>query len=297
MESMKKNDAINSLIQEKMKPELSSEELGWKSIRPSTWINMKPQAIYVPSSDKYIVAVHLNPQPVKMVKKTYQYHHEGYAHAGEINVTSAGEESYCAWDRDFSFLRLEIASFFLQEIAEQTNFSYTQQIELAHAFRQLDPKMLQISQWILDEFKNGGRNGLLYFDSLANLLGIHLLQKYTMVKMDPSQPDTLKRTQISCVFDFIQTNYKENFTLGELSVAVQMSPAHLGRLFKKATQLTPHQYLIKIRIDHAKQLLLQQELTIGEIAASVGFFDQSHFYRYFKREVGLSPKEYRSQII
>ncbi|MCH5586407.1 AraC family transcriptional regulator [Shimazuella sp. AN120528] len=277
------------------KPVLHCEELGWKNIEFSQWIQVKPQEAYAPPMDKHLIVVHMTPQPVKMRESADRYQYEGYVHAGEINVLSSGEESFCAWDRDLTFLRLEIHSSFLHQIADQTNFSYHQQIELEHSFHQPDSKIFQISQWLLDEFRKGAPNGTLYFDSLANLLGIHLLQNYTAKKIDTSQPDVISKQQINRILEFLHAYYQKNFTLEELSTAVHISSSHLVRLFKEATHLTPHQYLIKIRIDHAKQLLEQPELSIGEIAHEVGFFDQSHFYRYFKRIVGITPRAYRNQ--
>jgi AraC family transcriptional regulator len=55
--------------------------------------------------------------------------------------------------------------------------------------------------------------------------------------------------------------------------------------------VTPHQYILQCRIDKAKYLLQHSELSIADIAARVGFCDQSHFTRYFKRIVGVTPKQ------
>jgi AraC family transcriptional regulator len=65
-------------------------------------------------------------------------------------------------------------------------------------------------------------------------------------------------------------------------------------LFKQSTGLTPHQYVIQCRVERAKQLLLQGELTIADIAYRVGFANQSHLNRHFKRLFGVTPKAIRS---
>jgi AraC family transcriptional regulator len=70
---------------------------------------------------------------------------------------------------------------------------------------------------------------------------------------------------------------------------VNTDPSHLTRLFKKATGLTPHRYLIMIRVDRARRLLLSTDESIAEVAAHVGFADQSHLNRHFKRIVGITP--------
>jgi AraC family transcriptional regulator len=74
-----------------------------------------------------------------------------------------------------------------------------------------------------------------------------------------------------------------------------MSPHYFSRLFKKTTGFTPHQYVINCRIEKAKDLLKKGKLSIAEIAKEVGFVDQSHLHRYFKRKVGITPKSFLQQ--
>ena len=82
----------------------------------------------------------------------------------------------------------------------------------------------------------------------------------------------------------------------ELATSVQMSPHYFSRLFKETTGVTPHQYVVRCRIDRAKVLLKQRKLSIAEIAKEVGFVDQSHLHRYFKRLVGVTPKKYSQEF-
>ena len=75
-----------------------------------------------------------------------------------------------------------------------------------------------------------------------------------------------------------------------------MSPHYFSQLFKESTGITPHQYVIRCRIDRAKDLLKQGKLSIAEIAKEVGFVDQSHLHRHFKRLVGVTPKLFFKQF-
>ena len=74
-----------------------------------------------------------------------------------------------------------------------------------------------------------------------------------------------------------------------------MSPHYFSRLFKQTTGISPHQYVISCPIERAKDLLKQGKLSIAEIAKEVGFVDQSHLHRYFKRLVGITPKAFFKQ--
>ena len=66
--------------------------------------------------------------------------------------------------------------------------------------------------------------------------------------------------------------------------------------FKRSTGSSPHQYLLQRRLDRAKSLLKQRELTLAEIGASTGFADQSHFTKVFRQFTGVTPSEYRRQL-
>ncbi|NJS10840.1 MAG: helix-turn-helix transcriptional regulator, partial [Microcoleus sp. CSU_2_2] len=69
-----------------------------------------------------------------------------------------------------------------------------------------------------------------------------------------------------------------------------ISSYHFCRLFKQSTGFSPHQYVIQQRVERAKQLLRQGQMSIGEIAIACGFSHQSHFNRHFKRLTGVTPK-------
>ncbi|NJK50503.1 helix-turn-helix transcriptional regulator [Candidatus Gracilibacteria bacterium] len=63
-------------------------------------------------------------------------------------------------------------------------------------------------------------------------------------------------------------------------------------MFKQSTGLSPHRYVIQHRIERAKELLHCQELSISDISTQLGFADHSHFTRYFKRIIGVTPKQF-----
>ena len=75
-----------------------------------------------------------------------------------------------------------------------------------------------------------------------------------------------------------------------------MSPPHFARLFKHATGLTPHQYVIRCRIAHAQRLVAETDLPLSEISLQVGCADQSHFTALFRTHVALTPQAYRNHI-
>ncbi|MEG4942592.1 helix-turn-helix transcriptional regulator [Microcoleus sp. F4-D5] len=76
----------------------------------------------------------------------------------------------------------------------------------------------------------------------------------------------------------------------ELAGIAQLSPYYFSRAFKQSVGISPHQYVIQQRVERAKQLLLQGNMSLYEIAIACGFTHQSHLTRHFKRLTGVTPK-------
>jgi AraC family transcriptional regulator len=85
----------------------------------------------------------------------------------------------------------------------------------------------------------------------------------------------------------------ERLTLPRLAALLDVSPFHLAHVFKHATGVAPHQYLVRRRLERARDLLARTKLPIADIALAVGFASQSHFSASFHRATGVTPQAYR----
>ena len=93
--------------------------------------------------------------------------------------------------------------------------------------------------------------------------------------------------------EWMQTRYNTSISLEHIAENFDISVRSLNRHFKKATGKTPMQYLQQVRIDNAKELLKTSNLSISEVAFSVGYPDSSYFSALFRKTISLSPKQYR----
>ena len=155
-----------------------------------------------------------------------------------------------------------------------------------------DPLILQMGLALKTAVQNNV-NSRLYVESMTNALAVHLIQYYS--NSNPILREYnggLSRNKLNKVIDYIEGNLDLNLTLQELAHLVHISPHYFSTLFKQSTGLTPHQYVIKTRIERAKNLLLQRKMAIAEIAQQVGFANQSHLNLHFKRQVGITPKQF-----
>jgi AraC-like DNA-binding protein/ligand-binding sensor protein len=134
-------------------------------------------------------------------------------------------------------------------------------------------------------------------ESVVKLLGIfaqHLsiLSNQLVVQQEHSEPPVIRRAK-----EFINEHQAEDLTLGQVAKAVNTSTFYFCKMFKKATGINFTDYLSRVRIEKSKNLLLNPNLRVSEIAFEVGFQSLTHFNRVFKRILGQSPTEYRAKVL
>ena len=95
--------------------------------------------------------------------------------------------------------------------------------------------------------------------------------------------------------DYICQHFAGKLSVDELAAACNISVSALERRFKKHLNKTPHQYINEVRLDNARQMLLETDQSIGTIALATGFADHSHFTRAFTGKFGVSPSRERSE--
>ena len=106
---------------------------------------------------------------------------------------------------------------------------------------------------------------------------------------------TLPLSRLRRVTDHISEHLDQHLTLAQLGAVVYMSPYHFARLFQRSTGVSPHQFVVRTRIDRAVTLLAARELSIARISRAVGFRTASHFSTVFRRVTGVTPRAYRAR--
>jgi AraC family transcriptional regulator len=144
-----------------------------------------------------------------------------------------------------------------------------------------------------DELEAGGRSGTLYAETLAHALAIKFLQLYDtsqdkISSSKPLLPKILRRIQ-----ERIEAELNRQLSLDALAKESGYSRAHFLRMFRVATGLTPHQYVLERRLNRAQQLLKQKQTALADIAVACGFSSQTHMTDSFRNHLGITPGEYR----
>ena len=96
--------------------------------------------------------------------------------------------------------------------------------------------------------------------------------------------------------EHIHANTSGNISLADLAKIAEVTPYHLASLFTKTTGLSPHQYVLRVRIDRAKIHLKDDSLSVAQVSRLVGFRTQEHFTKVFRRVAGVTPSKFREEL-
>jgi AraC family transcriptional regulator len=144
------------------------------------------------------------------------------------------------------------------------------------------------------ELEQGGASGRLYVEGLATACASHLLRNYgSPRRRSIAHKGGLVPAQLRRVIEYMNANLREELSLAELAGVAGLSSHHFGQAFKKVAGMPPHRYVISKRVERARELLRDPLLSITDIAAIVGFANQSHLTVNFRRLTGLTPARFR----
>jgi AraC family transcriptional regulator len=145
------------------------------------------------------------------------------------------------------------------------------------------------------ELTAGGPGGSLAAESLANVLAVQLI-RHSLAPRPPKLRNygALSLARLRAVVEYIEEHLGSGITLEQVAAVAHLSVFHFARQFKETVGTPPHQYVIARRVKRAEQLMRPEaDFSLAQIAALVGFSDQSQFSHHFKRIIGVPPGQFR----
>ena len=130
--------------------------------------------------------------------------------------------------------------------------------------------------------------------SFSDQLSLDNLLRLLLVRMSDSEP-TQKNSKITKILNYIHMHYAEDVSLSALSRHFSLSQSYIARLFREELGCRPSNYVNKVRISAAKELLASTDFSMAEIAEKIGFSDAYYFSNTFKKAEGVSPLQFRKR--
>jgi AraC family transcriptional regulator len=272
---------------------LSSQNRGWENILVEQY-QLPTNEVICHYHSKHSIYLSL-PRPVSLYQIREKQSHTGFFRKGDIAITPADMPVFCRWEREDRFLQISISSDFVDTVARET--MDRENLELISQFHTRDRQIEASAIMLLAELQQENTGSSLYVESLTNLLAINLIRQYATSKPHLSiREGGLPQHQLMRVLEYIDAHLDSDIKLMDLAALLDMSQFHFSHVFKQSMGIPPYQYLLQQRIERAKLLLKQTELSIVEIALDCGFNSHSHLSKQFRQFTGMTPTAYRVTV-
>jgi AraC family transcriptional regulator len=224
-----------------------------------------------------------------------RYSGTGLPHA--VNLVPPGVESRWRWRNTIASTHYQLSRALIAKVAEEAFDLDPARVHFpVRYYDRSGPEVLGTLTTLRNELLAGGPGGRLCAESLANVLVVQLIRR---VAAGPAarggvrgSGGRLARHALRDVEEYVHAHLGQNLALADLAAVAHLSEFHFARLFKQTTGLPPHQFVIRQRVERAKQLITARRLSLAQVAVDVGFSDQSQLTRHFKRLVGVTPKRF-----
>ena len=215
--------------------------------------------------------------------------------AEETLVVAPGEIPSQESTGHIEFLLLEVAPTYLvwsaEEIGAGDHFNFGQY------WRFQDEQLRHILLAMHHELLAGFPSGRLFGEYMGLSFATTLLSKRLPTTRTAGYRGGLSPAKLRSVKAFVNENLANSLSLTDIANLVQMGPCHFARAFKESTGLSPHQYVLRRRIDRAVEMLKDERSTLAGIAYDLGFSSQGHFTTVFKKLTGTQPTNFREHLL
>lgn len=246
-----------------------------------------------PLDDRHVLCLHLG-EPVPVSYRVAHGERQGIRLHGQFCVVPARSSTRWTLTRPARSLLLRLSPSLLRETAH-TMAIVSADADLAPSIHIRDAQIERIGWMMQAEDQDAYPGGRLFADSLAAALAVRLLALQTRPVASEPKSHALPAWRLRHVVDYIDANLDQDLTLAELAAIAGFSVSHFKPLFKAATGVPVHRFVLERRVEHARARLLENDgASITQIALETGFSHPSHLARCMRRLLGVSPSRLRN---
>src|SRR6201987_1684230 len=172
------------------------------------------------------------------------------------------------------------------------------EVELRASRKFADPRLSAMVAAVHAEMVAGFPSGRLFLDSLEQAMAVTLVNGHA-VRHRPVQMyrGGLGSARLRRIKELVHSKMEDDLSLEDMAQSVGLSTAHFARMFRKSTGETPHQFVLRQRLERGKAMLRAPDARVLDVAVACGFKTQQHFAQVFRDVLGLSPTQYRQDLV
>jgi AraC family transcriptional regulator len=199
------------------------------------------------------------------------------------------------WDEGISVLSIRIPDSALMEAARERLTDRS--LEIVPTNVVTDDRLTHLLYALDGERARGYSAGKLFVDSIETALSNILLTSFnTFAPRSISAKGGMAPHVLRRVIEFMHANMDKQIGLKDLADCAGLSLSHFSFQFRASTNESPHQYMLRLRVERSKELLTDHRLSVLDVGLEVGFRNQQHFATVFRNSVGVPPSVYRTQL-
>jgi AraC family transcriptional regulator len=217
---------------------------------------------------------------------------------GATQVAAPGQKIRCRFDRSTEAIHLFISRSTVAAACEELQQrNCAERTSIDDPCFATDPTMGKLVEAV-SEAQNLNETFIsCYTESLMVAILVRMIGTRSGVIVDKYLNDGLVKWRLRRAIDFIEENLQYNISLSDIAGRAGLSRMHFAAQFRRATGLSPHNFLIIRRVERAKRLLSDRKLEIVDISANVGFHSQAYFTTVFRKVTGTTPSCWRRNSI
>ena len=209
--------------------------------------------------------------------------------AGEMSLVPRHFEKWFR-NEDLHYLSIGISDAALTAASDGTIGA----VELRGEDNLVDARLGALVESVNAERIAGFPSGRLFLDSVEQALAVALVNGYAVRhRLKQTHRGGLGCARLRRIKEFVDAKMEDELTLSEMAQSVELSRAHFARMFRKSTGESPHQFVLRQRIERAMTMLRSDDARVVDVAVACGFKTQQHFARVFRHVCGVSPTDYR----
>jgi AraC family transcriptional regulator len=172
------------------------------------------------------------------------------------------------------------------------------EVELRPSRKFADPRLSAMAAAVHAEMVAGFPSGRLFLDSVEQAMAVTLVNGHA-VRHRPVQMyrGGLGSARLRRIKELVHEKMEDDLSLEDMAQSVGLSTAHFARMFRKSTGETPHQFVLRQRLERGKAMLRAPDARVLDVAVACGFKTQQHFAQVFRDVLGLSPTQYREDLV
>ncbi|MEM6909905.1 MAG: AraC family transcriptional regulator [Pseudomonadota bacterium] len=224
-------------------------------------------------------------------------HHETTLVRDDVVITPAGLESGWRWHVRSKVIIITIAPAKLERFAQRELGVLLTDRQLLDVPQVNDLDLSSAAQLLLSALETRSSGSEVMYESLARIFAVKLLERYGDEAATEAQfSKAFTASHYKRVLDFVSERFGDQMAIADLASVAGLSEAHFSREFRKTIGDSPHQFLMRYRVEQAANMLADPGRSTSEVAHACGFSDQAHLTRLFKRFIGQTPHQYRTKL-